>query len=94
MAIWPAGDHAQSDGKGQVIYVGVDLEQKAINKLVAWLCEESGIEQQYLRPDGMSIYERSNNQRHFLFVVNWSDHKSYFDPGQKWHDAFFRRISR
>ena len=88
---WRAGLPAitrHRKGKGQVIYVGVRLDAASIEALVTWLCELSGVQQQFDRPEGISVYERAGNGHRFLFVINWNDNSCDFDPGHGWRDAF------
>jgi beta-galactosidase len=83
---WPAITvHAY--GKGRVAYVGVRLAPPAIDALVGWLCETSGIDQPFERPDGVSIYERTCEAYRLLFVINWTDREAAMDVGDGWHDA-------
>ena len=61
-----------------------------LEALVTWLCELSGIQQHYERPEGVSVYERAGNGHRFLFIMNWTDNSCDFDPGPGWQDAVSR----
>jgi len=75
-------------GKGQVVYVGTLLQQAGINAIVDWLCQISGIEQSFARPEGVSIYERVCDQYKLLFLVNWTDALQTVEIGKDWQDTF------
>lgn len=75
-------------GKGNVVYVGTLLQQAGINAIVDWLCQISGIEQSFARPEGVSIYERFCDQYKLLFLVNWTDALQTVEIGKDWQDVF------
>lgn len=74
-------------GNGQVIYVGLRLDEADMPALVKWLTEEAGIEQAFDRTDGVTVYERVCEEYRLLFLLNWSDKTSHMSIGSGWVDA-------
>ncbi|MDQ8198595.1 beta-galactosidase [Pelagicoccus enzymogenes] len=74
-------------GKGQVIYVGVRLDTSEMLPLVSWLTEEAGIEQEFDRVEGVTVYERVCDDYRLLFLLNWTDEAKAMSIGSGWADA-------
>ncbi|MBK1876454.1 beta-galactosidase [Pelagicoccus mobilis] len=74
-------------GEGQVIYVGVRLDESEMQPLVNWLTSEAGIEQAFDRVEGVTVYERVCANYRLLFLLNWAEETKSMSIGSGWVDA-------
>lgn len=74
-------------GEGQVIYVGARLDESDMKPLVDWLTTEAGIEQEFERVEGVSVYERVCDDYRLLFLLNWTEEAKPMSIGSGWTDA-------
>ncbi len=73
-------------GKGQVIYLGLRLEEACCEPFVEWLAKQAGVPQAFERTEGVSVYERIGEDYKLLFLLNWSDEAKHMEIGDGWVD--------
>lgn len=74
-------------GKGQVIYLGLRLDETCYEPFVKWLADQAGIDQEFERSEKVSVYERVGDGYKLLFLLNWSDQTRSMEIGDGWVDA-------
>lgn len=74
-------------GKGQVVYVGLRLEEADWLPLMQWLTLEAGVGRAYERVEGVSVYERVCDAYRLLFLLNWQDRENEMQIGPGWVDT-------
>lgn len=80
-------------GKGNLIYVGLLLDDDCMGTFCRWLATEAGIGQQYERVEGVSIYERVCDDYRLLFLLNWNDETRKVAVGPGWTNAMNRETT-
>ena len=61
-------------GKGEVYYLGCDLNETAMEKIMRYLCEKTGIPVETYSITGVEIVPATDGEKEALFVLNHNDY--------------------
>ena len=61
-------------GKGEVYYLGCDLDEKAMKMLAVYLGRKAGIDMDLYKVDGVEVVDATDGTNDALFILNYNDH--------------------
>lgn len=61
-------------GKGEVYYLGYDLDEKAMKMLAVYLGRKAGIDMDLYKVDGVEVVDATDGTNDALFILNYNDH--------------------
>jgi beta-galactosidase len=75
-------------GKGKVVYVGTLVRGTSLQALLAWLCQEAGVDAVLPTPPGVRAYERRSATHRLVFLLNFSEGEQVLHLAEPWEDCF------